>query len=131
MSVGLEAMMLPAMIATARTKGRTFVLDEQVITPKSDIVLRETRAKKVFLPRLTLQVKVSEVTPENIEEKYQESEAKFLLICQNIAERFMQELPDGEGVYHQFTITTQPSGNSGFQFTREVAMVWAEKIISG
>ena len=122
--------MIPALIVTPKTEGKTFILKEQTITPIDLIEIEEIKPGKIYLPRLTFQVNVGGITTENIENKYQESETGFEAIAFNVAHAFEQALPNGKGVFYQFFWMSQSGTNSSYVFTREVAMIWAEKIIS-
>lgn len=130
-AVGLEAGMLSAMIPTAKTKGKTFVLDEQIISPDTDVKISEVRPGKVYLPRFDIKIKIviGDIKVENIEEKYNHSEIAFSSIALGIMDKLMEKLKNGRGIFHQFLIMTQSSGIEEITFSRQCAIVWSEEII--
>lgn len=128
-AVGLEARMLSAMIPTAKTKGKTFVLDEQIISPDTDIKISEVKPGKVYLPRFDIKVVIGDIKVENIEERYNHSEIAFSNIAIEIMDKLMEKLKNGRGIFHQFLIMTQPSGIEEITFSRQCAIVWSEEII--
>jgi len=121
--------MSPSLIVKPRTKGKTFILKNQEITPNDIIEVEEIKPGNIFLSRIILKVKVDGINIENVETKYQESELGFATISSNITSALLNVLPKGTGAFYQFLIMTQTVDTTSIVFTRNTSLIWSEKIV--